>query len=330
MPRIRYQQRTYVLKDDESVLDGLTRHGVAVPSSCRGGVCQTCLMRAVHGDPSEISQRGIKESLRERRYFLACACRPGADMEIALPDDNDLPLIMTEVIGKEPLNQNISRFRLRAPHGFVYRAGQFINLHHHEHLRSYSLASVPQTDNYLELHVQRITAGRISGWLHDKCKAGDPLTLHGPFGDCHYSKRDIDQTLLLIGTGSGLAPLWGIVRDALAQGHRGAIHLFHGSRDATGLYLIGALRRLAQRHRNFHYTPCVSGGGASGNYRSGRADEIALKQFPHLQGWRIFLCGNAEMVKSAKKKVFLAGAALRDIHADPFEFSADAHIAATP
>lgn len=322
MPRIRFEQHTYVLADDESVLDGLTRHGVAVPSSCRSGICQTCLMRAVHGDVPAAAQHGIKESLRERRYFLACSCRPTADLEVALPSDDDVPLTLAEVIGKDPLNADITRFRLRVPAGFAYRAGQFINLHHHEHVRSYSLASVPQTEEYLELHIQRIDAGRVSGWLHDECRPGDPLTLHGPFGDVYYRKGDPDQDLLLIGTGSGLAPLWGIARDALAQGHRGAIHLFHGSRAVAGLYLVDELRALAQVHPNFSYTPCISGGGPAENVSAGRANEIALQRFPRLKGWRIFLCGNAEMVKGAKKKAFLAGAALQDIHADPFEFSA--------
>ncbi|NOK22009.1 ferredoxin reductase, partial [Corallococcus carmarthensis] len=35
-------------------------------------------------------------------------------------------------------------------------------------------------------------------------------------------------------------------------------------------------------------------------------------------GWRAFLCGNAEAVLSLRKKLFLAGFSLKDIHADAF------------
>ncbi len=322
MPHIRFEHRTYALGDNESVLDGLTRHGVSVPSSCRSGICQTCIMRAVQGTPPPASQASIKESLRARNFFLACACKPTEDLEVALPGNDDIPLTAAEVIGKDALNHDITRLRLRTQPGLVYRAGQFVNLHHDEVVRSYSLASVPQTEDFIELHVQRIAHGRLSGWLHDECTVGTTLSLQGPLGDCYYSKSDVNQALLLIGTGSGLAPLWGIARDALAQGHSGPIHLFHGSRTAAGLYLMDALQALAQRHPNFQYTACVSGGGTQGDYRLGRANEIALADYPQLKGWQVFLCGNADMVKTTKKKAFLAGAALKDIHADPFEFSA--------
>ena len=330
MPRIRFEHHNYVVNDNESVLDGLTRQGVAIPSSCRSGICQSCLLRAVRGRPPAEAQKGIKESLRERHYFLACACKPGEDMEVALPSDDDLPRIAAQVTGKDRLNHDIIRFRLRVPQSFSYRAGQFINIHHGGSVRSYSLASIPRGEPFLELHVQRLPGGRMSGWLHEECEVGDTLSLQGPLGDCYYTQTDAEQPLLLIGTGSGLAPLWGIARQALAQGHRGPIHLFHGSRSAAGLYLSDALHALAHTHANFHYTPCVSGAEAPNNVTRGRANEIALARFPQLKGWQVFLCGNSAMVKQTKTKAFLGGAALKDIHADPFEFSSTPAPAAAP
>ena len=136
MPRIRFEHHNYVVNDNESVLDGLTRQGVAIPSSCRSGICQSCLLRAVRGRPPAEAQKGIKESLRERHYFLACACKPGEDMEVALPSDDDLPRIAAQVTGKDRLNHDIIRFRLRVPQSFSYRAGQFINIHHGGSVRS--------------------------------------------------------------------------------------------------------------------------------------------------------------------------------------------------
>lgn len=321
MPRITFDHHSYTVRENESVLDALTRHGVAVPSSCRSGVCQTCMMRATRGTPPAEAQKGIKESLRVRNYFLACACKPTEDMEAALPSDDDVPQSSAIVVGKTPLNDNIIRLRLLCPAPFTYRAGQFVNVHHGDWVRSYSLASVPGQDDFLELHVQRVSNGRMSGWLHDACIVGDPVHLQGPLGDCYYTAERQDQPLLLIGTGSGLAPLWGIARDALRQGHRGPIHLFHGGRQADDLYLTHELRALAAVYPQFSYTPCISRGEVGEGYAAGRANEVALQRHPHLKGWRVFLCGNAAMVKTVKKRAFLAGAALSDIHADPFEFS---------
>lgn len=125
--------------------------------------------------------------------------------------------------------------------------------------------------------------------------------------------------MLLLGTGTGLAPLVGIARDALAPGHRGPIHLFHGSRARSGLYLEEVLKNLAGRFPNFSYFPCLSGEDVPAGYTRGRADDVALEAHPDLTGWRVFLCGAPDMVRTTKRRAYLAGARLDDIHADPFD-----------
>ena len=126
---------------------------------------------------------------------------------------------------------------------------------------------------------------------------------------------------MLTGTGTGLAPLEGILTDALANGHAGPIHLFHGSRDAEDLYRIDEMRQLAERHPNFHYTQCLSGGHVPEGFASGRVNEIALSGIPDLKDWRVFLCGHPEMVNQMKKQVFLKGASIADIYTDAFLIS---------
>ncbi len=149
------------------------------------------------------------------------------------------------------------------------------------------------------------------------------MQISAPLGSCFYLHDAPQQPLLLIGTGSGLAPLIGIVRDALAQQHTGDIYLYHGSHDAAGLYLIDELREMAGHYPNFHYVPCVSDTDASTQYQAGRAMEIALVAHSDLAGWRVFLCGNPNMVKTTRKKAYLAKAAINDIYADAF-LAADA------
>ena len=126
------------------------------------------------------------------------------------------------------------------------------------------------------------------------------------------------QGLLLIGTGCGLAPLWGIARDALQQGHSGPIEIFHGSREEGGLYLMDEILEVQRRHPNMHYTACVSGPDVPTGCAAGRVEQVALARVPKLAGWRVFLCGHPEMVSLTKKKTFLAGAAMKEIFSDPF------------
>lgn len=322
MPKITCEGRVHDIATGEILLEGLLRDGVSVPHSCRSGLCQSCLMRASEGTPPAAAQKGLREGLRLQGYFLPCLCRPDGDMTIAMPGDDAAAFVSATVVEKALLGDDILRLRLRPEAPIEYRAGQFVNLRtHHGHVRSYSIASVPDLDETLEFHVRRLPDGRVSGWVHDALCSGDSLEIQGPAGDCFYLPGKPEQPLLLIGTGSGLAPLWGIVRDALRQGHDGPIHLYHGSRTPSGLYLGAELRALADAHPQFHYVPCLSGDHVPRGYRSGRAAQVALDDHPDLKGWRVYLCGHPDMVAAAKRKFFLAGAGMKDIHADAFRLN---------
>jgi CDP-4-dehydro-6-deoxyglucose reductase len=319
MPLLHFQTRDYACTPGETVLDCPTRQGATVPSSCRSGACQTCLMRALHGaPPAAAAQNGLKPTLREQGYFLACLCRPQGDMEVVLAGEDVAPRTAATVVAKEALNADILRLSLRCHRPLDYRAGQFAHIVRSDGLlRSYSLPTIPREDAVIEFHVRRLPEGEMSGWIHETLGTGDTVEVVGPFGSCFYTSGAAEQGLLLIGTGSGLAPLYGIILDALRQGHIGPIRLYHGSWKPEGLYLVEELRRLSAEHPNFVYIPCVDA-EASPVYRQGRADQIALADLPDLKGWRVYLCGHPEMVKSARKRAFLAGASMQDIYADPF------------
>ena len=321
VPYITFGGRCYALGEGESVLECMLRHGVAVRSSCRSGVCQSCVMRAIDGTPPPEAQKGLRESLKKHNHFLACQWRPGCDVEVRLPGNDAVPCISAKVVGKKKLSGRVVNLTLQCPTDFSFEAGQFINLLHDDCVRSYSIANVPDARHRLELHVYRVEGGRLSGWIHDQLSVGDVVTVQGPFGDCVYRADAKRQPLLLIGTGCGLAALRGVVYQALQQGHAAPMYLYHGSRSIDGLYLFEEMRQLEKEHPQFHYKACLSAGDAPAGYTSGRATDIALIEHPALQGWQIYLCGNTEMVSATKRQAYLAGAALADIHADPFEFS---------
>lgn len=333
MAQVTFQGQHYQLHEQETVLECLLRHGIKIPNSCRSGICQTCLMRAVSGAVPAVSQNGLKQAWREQQYFLACVCRPEQDLEAAFPDEQVSPHVTAEVLSKEHLNDQIIRLRLRTTQPFTYRAGQFIHIQHEDDkdlIRSYSLASVPLLEQTLELHVRQVPDGRMSGWIARECQPGNQLLLSDPLGECYYMPGKEQQGLLLMATGSGLAPLWGILRDALEQGHQGPIRLFHGGQSRADLYFIDELQALAAKYGQFSYFPCLDGDAAdkdiaehTGVFYAGRVQDQALQIQPDLKGWRVYLCGNPAMVNAAKRKVFLAGAALAEIHADPFVSASD-------
>ncbi|MCF6263843.1 MAG: 2Fe-2S iron-sulfur cluster-binding protein [Xanthomonadales bacterium] len=89
MVNLTFNNNTYQHQNDETVLDTLLRNGVDVAFSCRNGVCQTCLVRAVVGEVSEESQKGLNNWLVEKNYFLPCKCNPVTDLVIEERQDAD-------------------------------------------------------------------------------------------------------------------------------------------------------------------------------------------------------------------------------------------------
>jgi CDP-4-dehydro-6-deoxyglucose reductase, E3 len=317
MAAITYGARRIELEAGETVLGGLLRAGIPHPSSCRAGTCQACLMRCTGGALPPAAQAGLKEALRAQGYFLPCVCRPAEDLAIAGAEDAGLWCEAT-IAGVERLSQSVVRLRLRPERPLEYRAGQFISLARGELIRSYSLASLPGRDELLELHVRELPGGRMSGWLCREAREEERLRLRGPAGECFYLPGDPGRPLLLVGTGTGLAPLYAILQDALRSGHTGEIALFHGAVAAEGLYLVEELLALSRELPNLRYTRCLLRGEREPGVEVGDLKQIVKSYAPSLKGWRVYLCGDPELVQGLKRGAFLAGAAMKEIHSDPF------------
>ncbi|MBM4208172.1 MAG: 2Fe-2S iron-sulfur cluster binding domain-containing protein [Gammaproteobacteria bacterium] len=318
MTTIIFNGKKYRHQTNETVLDTLLKADIQIPNGCREGVCQSCLMRSLDAVPPSLSQKGLKESLQLQKFFLACRCNPEQDMAVALPE-HELANITAIVSHKEALSVDIMRFVLSFQEPFQFFAGQFVNLTRFDGLtRSYSIANLPGQDNILEFHIKRLPFGRFSSWAHNDLKPGTALKVSEAKGSCHYLLGKSGQPMLLIGTGSGLAPLAGIINDALSNNHQAPIKLYHGSSEPKGLYLVDEMRSLAKTYHNFDYNPCVSLAKATDSFKQGRAHDVALADTPNLSGWRVYLCGHPEMVQQSKMSAYLKGASLNDIYADAF------------
>lgn len=318
MPSILYNDTAYEVEESKSVLETLEAHGHDVPNACRSGVCQSCLMKAVKGTPPAESQKGLKNTLVAQGYFLSCRCMPADDLSVVLPDAVGLQCA-ARITRVRKLSERVLEVALSPEGEFHYRPGQFLTLINATGVaRSYSIASVPEHDDALHLQIALMPNGVMSTWIASDDSADAAVRLQGPHGNCFYVPGNAEQPLLLVGTGTGLAPLYGIVRDALAQGHTGPIYLFHGSLREDGLYCVADLQAIAEQHGNFHYAPCVLEGPAADGIHVGAIDALTLEHLPQLKGFRAYLCGAPELVKIMQRKVFLAGISMQEIFSDPF------------
>jgi ferredoxin-NADP reductase/ferredoxin len=333
--KINYDSLSIDLCDGETVLEGLLRHDVDTPYSCQSGLCQVCMLRAETEEFPEGCQTPLKPSYREEGYFLPCICVPKKDLNILQGNIND-HYHQTTVIDNHHYNHSICRIRFIKPDDFHYKPGQFINLrclHDKSFVRSYSLSSNPEKDDFLEVQIRRKPSGNLSNWIFDNLIAFDNIEVQGPNGTCFYTSEP-ERNLLLVGTGTGIAPLYGIAIEALRQNHTGHISIYYGSRNSEGLYLLPELLSLADAYDNVVITTSLSGEGpdetsgdvtSTNNFshtekiRQGRANDIAFSEQTQLTDFDLYLCGNAGMVNAAQMQGFLAGVPMERIFTDPFE-----------
>ena len=316
--KIRYEERECLVADGDSVLDTLLKSGIDVPHGCRAGSCQSCILKLVDGEPSAKSREGLTPLQVEQGLFLSCMCAPTEGMAMGDPSAL-MPRVPASIEAVERLASDVIEVRLRPHQAFEYRAGQFLNLFREDGLtRSYSIASATGVDGCIELHVRVLPRGAMSGWLSSPEAVGATVQLRGPSGACVHFPEEPDAPLVLAGTGTGLAPLLGIVKDALKHSHRGPIRLLHGASSPQGWYLQEFLQGLARGAAALEFHPCLreeaDGFAALDAKLLGLASEYS--------GARFYLCGAPAFVQGARKKLFLSGASLRRIHADAFVVAA--------
>jgi NAD(P)H-flavin reductase len=317
VPTLRFAERALEITDGATVLETLEAAGIDVPNSCRAGACQSCLMQAVAGEVPEEARRGVSPAKRELGYFLACVCRPTHDLEVARVGSGEAITATIAAIRRCP--GDVLEVRLRCAERLGYRGGQFITLLRDDGLaRPYSLASFGDAEE-LELHVRHFAGGAMSGWLADAAP-GAEVAVRGPYGECFYVADDLERPLLLVGTGTGLAPLYGIVREALAAGHRGPITLLHGARRAADLYHRDELAALAAAHDNLEIVASALDAGGDGDVTATPIDALAIERVAAAKGGalRVYLCGAPKLVNGLRRRLFIAGVPLRSIFADAF------------
>lgn len=316
MSQVRVEGQLVELLPGESVLEGLERVGIMVPNDCRAGTCCKCMLQADGEVPAD-SQRGVRPTLREQGFFLSCQAYPESELRVRSARGPEPVMATLERI--ETLSDDIAGLHFECDVPFDYRPGQYLELlcpaDGKDLARSYSIASLP-SEGFLELHVRRVPGGIVSGWLHGQ-RPGLRVRLRGPFGQCFYLPDELDRKLVLVGAGTGLAPLLGIVRDALQAGHRGPIDLIHGGLEPSRLYLRDELQRLASAHPQLRVHHCVLREAGSSEFE-GPLEEIAQRVAAPLGAARAFLCGDDQIVRKLQRSLFLAGVPSAEILADPF------------
>lgn len=316
MPTITYENQQIILSSNENLLDALERVGIEVPCSCSSGICHGCMAQVLEGTIPEAAQNGLTANQRRLNYFLTCQCHPETDLHLTLINNFEARITAT-LIEKRILNNRVLRARLKAD--VDWRAGQHIIIWRTETRgRAYSIASSPD-DQYIELHVRRRPDGLVSHWLEVELGIGEQCQISPATGDTYYSPAMPGQPLLLVGTGTGIAPLSGILKQALKDGHHGDIFLYAAAGEPKQLYMVDELTALAKTHPDLHYYPVVHRNpDHHPNVLEGDLLDLIPRRHPKVHRHLVYLCGAQLMVEALRDHCFSNGAFMEDIFIKTF------------
>lgn len=304
------------LNEGETVLDGLLREGIEHPHGCKSGVCQSCILQLSEGEVPGVAQQSLTAAQQQLGYFLACQCKPNSDI-CAVSGTVTAAKVCANILSIEKLNAHVLRLRMEAE--MAFKAGQYISVWNPQgQSRCYSIASLSSETGIIELHIKLLPGGVFSEWFDKSLAVGESVEISGPMGECIYTAAP-DQPLLLAGIGTGLAPLYGILQDALHAQHKGSITLVVAAKNSSQLYLMNQLRVLEQQVDNLTVHFLVQ--TLDDNKQDVRVADIyqfIKETHPVTKGYRAFLCGADSFVKKMKKHIFLSGADMKDISADAF------------
>ncbi|PYY92375.1 iron-sulfur-binding ferredoxin reductase [Pseudomonas sp. TKO26] len=308
MPELTVGSRRWSVAPASNLLDALNQAGVAVPYSCRAGSCHACLVQCVQGLPSDSRPDALSDEQRRRGWRLACQCQVVEDLQVETfdPQRDGQP---ARVIGLDWLSPSVLRLRLQPERPLRYRAGQHLVLWTATQVaRPYSLASLPEEDRFLEFHLDCRHPGQFSDAAR-QLQVGDTLSLGELRGGAlHYDPDWQQRPLWLLAAGTGLAPLFGILREALRQDHQGPIRLIHLAHDSSEHYLAKPLAALAANR------PQLSVELWQGAELTAALTQLRLVSRQTLA----LLCGHPDSVEAFARRLYLAGLPRNQLLADVF------------
>jgi ferredoxin-NADP reductase len=196
-------------------------------------------------------------------------------------------------------------FVLDVPGWPGHRAGQHVDVRltaedGYQAQRSYSIASAPDGER-IELTVEVLPDGEVSGYLGEELGEGDELELRGPIGGWFAWGPEEGGPLLLVGGGSGVVPLAAMVRHRAAAGAQVPARLIVSARTEADVFYRDELVRLAGEDPGLDVVVTLTRERSprwSG--RRGRVDGALLEAeaWPAGERPRAFVCGPTGFVEA--------------------------------
>ena len=226
---------------------------------------------------------------------------------------------LATVTGVRDETATVRSFALSMPAWPGHRAGQHVDVRltaedGYSVERSYSIASAPETASQpgggVEITVERIPDGEVSGFLHDVVVPGDRFEVRGPIGGYFVWEAALGGPLLLIAGGSGVVPLMAMLRHRAAAGSGVPTRLLYSSRGADEIIYRPELNELGADGSGLGVVQTLTRSqppGWTGYAR--RIDEAMLSDvlMPLGSSAKVFICGPTALVENAANALVRLG-----------------------
>ena len=332
---------SFSVAPDQSLLDAALSASLNLPHSCKGGNCGSCRARLLQGEiyypngpPLGLSDAEVADG-----FMLLCQARARSDLsietyEITTPDQTLIKRLPARIERAVPLSHDVMGLSLRLPaaEAFRFEAGQSIDIIlPGGRRRSFSIASPPHDAILLELHVRRVVGGKFSAPLFDADTQSALLTIEGPLGQFVY--RPGIAPMLLVGGGTGLAPLLSILRHVVENGIGRDITVYWGVRSERDLYAQAVLEDLAGRAAAarpaqgraapLRYVPVLSEPSPEWRGSRGFVHEAVLEDIDDLEKYDVYAAGPPAMIAAVRREFGQRGVAANRLFFDSFDYAPD-------
>ncbi len=332
---IKPSDHVFSVESSEGVLEAALRQGFGLPYGCRNGACGTCKGKILEGkvDYGVYQESALSEAEKLAGMALFCQAKPQTDLVIEAREINAVKDIQ---IRKLPCRvQKMERpaddvmvlyLKLPANERLQFLAGQYIDILMKEgKRRSFSMANPPHDDESLQLHVRNIVGGAFTDYVFNKMKEREILRFEGPLGT-FFLREDSDKPIIFVASGTGFAPIKGIIEHAFYKESRREMILYWGARKLSDLYMLQLPQQWQREHDNFKFISVLSEALPEDRWqgRSGLVHQAVMDDFADLSGFQVYACGAPVMVEAARRDfATMRNLSLEEFYSDSFTFSND-------
>lgn len=325
----------FTIEEHETVLEAALRQGIGLPYGCRNGACGKCAGSLISGEveyDEDVLKAGAK-ALYEEGKALFCQAKALSDLEIQVTEitrsqEVEVKTLPCRVERMELLTHDIMKVELKLPENerMQFLAGQYLEIILKDgKRRAFSIANAPHDDDLIELHIRHVPDGQFGDYVFAGMKEKTLLKIEGPLGS-YYLREESGRPVILVGGGTGFAPLKGMLEHAFKIGFKQPIHLFCGVRAKRDLYMDAMVKGWLEKYDNLKYTPVLSCPDETDDWqgKTGYVHEAVIEKYPDLSGYDVYLSGPPPMVKAGMDAFYARGLPETQIYSDSFEYSDDA------